>query len=70
MECDNIEELALARYRIWVESLPVFERDQPYLSFQGRFWTPNEVLAEMIRGTEAGKLLLAAEEKLMKGRGG
>ena len=56
---------AIARYRKWVESLPPFERDSPYLSFQGRFWTPNEVLKEMEAGTPTGKLLQAAEEKAM-----
>ena len=58
----------LARYRTWVNSLPVFERDQVYLSFKGRFWTPNEVLRAMELGTPEGKELQEAEEKLM-GRG-
>ena len=63
-----MEAEVIARYRDWVNSLPVFERDQPYLSFQGRLWTPNEVLRAMELGTSEGKLLLSAEQKLM-GRG-
>jgi hypothetical protein len=46
----------------------VFERNQVYLSFKGRFWTPNEVLRAMELGTPEGKELQEAEEKLM-GRG-
>jgi len=64
-----MEAEVIARYRAWVASLPVFERDQPYLNFQGRYWTPNEVLREMELGTPIGKLLMAAEQKLME-RGG
>lgn len=56
----------ILRYRAWVESLPVFERDERYLKFQDRFWTPNEVLSEMEAGTPTGKLLQEAEEKLMR----
>jgi len=51
---------------VWVESLPLSERDIPYLSFQDRLWTPNEVLREMLAGTPAGKLLQDAEEKLLR----
>lgn len=56
----------IARYREWVESLPVSERDMPYLKFQDRFWTPNEVLKAMELGTPEGKKLQEAEEKLMR----
>jgi hypothetical protein len=61
-----MEAEVIARYRAWVNSLPVFERDQPYLSFQGRYWTPNQVLREMELGTPTGKQLIAAEQKLMR----
>lgn len=54
---------AIRRYRVWVESLPSWERDKPYLSFKGRFWSPSEVLSEMIRGTPLGRELQAAEER-------
>ena len=56
---------AIAKYEAWVNSLPPFERDSPYLSFGGRFWTPNQVLAEMKAGTPTGKKLQEAEEKAM-----
>lgn len=59
---------AIRRYRAWVESLPSWERDEPYLQFKGKFLTPNEVLRLMELGTPEGLELQAAEEKLM-GRG-
>ncbi|MBA7658119.1 hypothetical protein ES703_66067 [subsurface metagenome] len=56
----------ILRFRAWVESLPLSERDMPYLSFQDKLWTPLEVLREMEAGTPAGKLLQEAEEKLLR----
>ena len=56
----------IERYRKWVAGLPIYERDEPYLSFQERLWTPNEVLSAMEAGSPAGKLLQEAEEKLMR----
>ncbi len=56
----------IERYRGWIGGLSVYERDESYLSFQGRLWSPNEVLREMEAGTPAGKLLQEAEEKLMR----
>ncbi len=57
---------AIRRYRAWVESLPSWERDKPYLPFKGKFLTPNEVLRLMELGTPEGLELQAAEEKLMR----
>lgn len=57
---------AIRRYRVWVESLPSWERDEPYLSFKEKFLTPNEVLRLMELGGPEGLELQAAEEKLMR----
>lgn len=65
-----MEAEAIVRMRVWVNSLPIFERDQPYLSFQGRYWSPNEVLREMELGTLAGRHFIEAEVKLMQRGGG
>lgn len=56
----------IRRYRAWVESLPSWERDEPYLPFKEKFLTPNEVLRLMELGTPEGLELQAAEEKLMR----
>jgi hypothetical protein len=61
-----MEAEVIARYRAWVNSLPVFARDDPYLNYQGKWWSPNEVLREMELGTPAGKHFIEAEQKLME----
>lgn len=56
----------MVRYRAWIASLPVFERDKPYLRACGRWLSPNEALREMELGTDCGKTLLRSEELLMR----
>lgn len=57
--------VAIERYRKFIESLPVWERDKPIIMKFGRNWSPLEVLAEMERNTDIGQQFQAAEEKLM-----
>jgi hypothetical protein len=54
----------IAKYEAWVNSLPVFARDEVYLNYEGKWWSPNDVLVAMKQGTPEGKHFIEAEEKL------
>lgn len=43
--------------RMWVNSLPKIERNQPLVISGGRAYTPNEVLAEIREGSATGAAL-------------
>ena len=43
------------RIRSWYEKVPKMERDIPIILFEGRIYTPNEVIREVERGTRLGK---------------
>ena len=50
------------RIRSWYEKVPKMERDIPIILFEGRIYTPNEVIREVERGTRLGKDLLSYME--------
>jgi len=41
----------------WYKRIPPIHRDLELVPYKGRFWTPNEVLAEVKKGTEDGRRL-------------
>lgn len=54
---------AIEKYRRFVNALPDYERDKPYLVVGGRFLSPLDVLREMEAGTPLGRRLQEAEER-------
>lgn len=60
-------DLVTERYRKFVKELPSEKRDKPSLfCMNGKTYTPDQVLDEMERDTDAGKVFKRAEEKLLE----
>ena len=47
----------LEKVREWVSKLPPRERTKPIIYFKGKYWTPEEILKEVEKGSKLGEEL-------------
>jgi len=52
--------MSLSYVRSWISKLPKVERNRPLVPLGGDFYTPNQVLREVERGTSLGRRLQEA----------